>query len=199
MTTMTTIKSLETRKLVLLALLTAIVIVLQLLGAFVRFGPFSISLVLMPIAVGAVLINTWAGGWLGFVFGGVVLFTGDANVFLAIDPAGTIIVVILKGVLAGLAAGGAYRLLSRISKTLGAIGAAIACPIINTGVFIIGLYVFFLPTITEWAAAAGMISVMSFIFIGMVGFNFFFELGANLILSPVIVRLIQFQQDKKVT
>ena len=43
------------RKLTLLALFTAIVIVLQLLGSFIRFGPFSISLVLEPIVIGSAL------------------------------------------------------------------------------------------------------------------------------------------------
>ena len=42
----------DTRTLTGLALFTAIVVVLQFLGSFVRFGPFSISLVLIPIVVG---------------------------------------------------------------------------------------------------------------------------------------------------
>ena len=42
----------KTKTLTGLALFTAIVIVLQLLGSFIRFGPFSISLVLIPIVVG---------------------------------------------------------------------------------------------------------------------------------------------------
>ena len=65
-------KRLDTRTLTGMALLTAVVVILQLLGAFVRFGPFSISLVLIPIVVGAALYGVWAGAWLGFVFGVVV-------------------------------------------------------------------------------------------------------------------------------
>ena len=183
-------------KLVILALLTAIVFILQFFGVFIRFGMFSISLVLIPIVVGAALVNTWAGGWLGLVFGLVVLASGDANVFLAIDPVGATIVVIVKGVLAGLAAGAAYRLLSKINKTVGAISAAIICPIVNTGVFVIGAYVFFLPTLTEWGAAAGFSSVTAFIFVGMIGLNFLVEFGLNVVLSPAIVRLIQYGQNK---
>ena len=37
----------STRTLTGLAILTAVVVVLQLLGSFIHFGPFSISLVLM--------------------------------------------------------------------------------------------------------------------------------------------------------
>jgi len=196
-------KSFDTRKLVLLSLLTAIVIVLQIVGAFIKFGPFSISLVLLPIAVGAALVSPMAGGWLGLVFGFVVLVSGDANPFLAVNPAGTIIVVMLKGALAGLAAGAVYRLISNIiksgtGKTFAAIAAAAVCPIVNTGIFILGSYVFFLPTLREWSAAAGdYSSVTAFIFIGMIGVNFLVELGLNLALSPTIVRLIQYGQDRR--
>ena len=190
-------KTVRTRELVLLGLLTAIVFILQFVGAAIRFGPFSITLVLMPIVIGAALIGIYAGAWLGLVFGFVVLLTGDANVFLTIHPFGTVLVVLLKGALAGFAAGAVYKLLCTKGKTLAAVVAGAVCPIVNTGIFIIGAYVFFLPTIVEWGEAAGYANATSFIFIGMIGLNFLFELGLNLVLSPVIVRLIQYGQDKR--
>jgi len=195
---MKTAKSFNTRKLVLLALLTAIVVMLQFLGAFIRFGPFSISLVLLPIAVGAALNGIYAGGWLGFVFGFVVLLSGDAGAFLAINPAATIAVVLLKGTLAGFAAGAAYRLICGKSRTIAAITAAAVCPIVNTGVFIIGSYLFFIPTLTEWGVAAGAANVTAYIFLILISGNFLFELGLNLVLSPTIVRLIQYGQDRRI-
>ena len=47
-------KKLEIRKLVLGALMAALVVILQYMGSFVRFGPFSIFLVLIPIVIGAI-------------------------------------------------------------------------------------------------------------------------------------------------
>ena len=188
-------KTFNTRNLVLLAILTAIVVILQLLGTFIRFGQFSISLVLMPIAIGAALLGIIAGAWLGLVFGLVVLISGDANVFLALNPAATVFVVLLKGILAGLAAGAVYILLETRSKTIAAVSAAIACPLVNTGVFIIGCYAFFLPALTEWGIAGGAVSVTAFIFLVLVSANFLFELGVNLVLSPTIVRLIQYRHN----
>ena len=193
---MSNIKSLQTQKLVLLALLTAIVIILQIFGTFIRFGQFSISLVLMPIAIGAALLGVLAGAWLGLVFGIVVLLSGDASAFLMINPAATVFVVIIKGALAGLVAGFIYKLIEGRNRTIAAIAAAIACPVINTGVFIIGCYAFFLPTLTQWGIAAGAANVTAFIFIGLIGVNFFLELAINLVLSPAIVRLIQYRQEK---
>ncbi|MCL2628021.1 MAG: ECF transporter S component [Oscillospiraceae bacterium] len=193
---------LSTRRLVLLALLTAVVVILQLLGTFIRFGPFSISLVLMPIVAGAALIGITAGFWLGLVFGLVVLVSGDANIFLSINPIGTLIVVLSKGILAGLAAAIAYKLASKINKTVGAFAAAIVCPIVNTGVFALGAYIFFYDTISRWGTAEGFLSVPAYILVGMISVNFFFELGSNVILSPVVIRIIQYGQsmmDKKKT
>ena len=87
-----------------IGLLTAIVVVLQAMAVAIRFGVFNITLVLVPIVVGAALYGWKAGAWLGFVFGVVVLFT-DAGAFLAVNVPGTIITCILKGALAGAAAG----------------------------------------------------------------------------------------------
>ena len=130
-------KRFNTRKLTGLALLTAIVVILQFLGAFIRFGPFSISLVLIPIVVGAALYGVWAGAWLGFVFGIVVLLSGDAAAFMTISPLGTILTVLVKGSLAGLCAGAVYKLLSR-HETPAVIAAAVVTPVVNTGVFLLG-------------------------------------------------------------
>lgn len=262
-------RRIETFTIVGLGLLTAIVVVLQLIGSTIRFGTFSVSLVLMPIVVGAALFGIGAGAWLGFVFGVVVLLSGDANLFLGINPFGTIITVLLKGTLAGAAAGLIYKLLSGRKTTgrlalcissalmmlsgsfcvafgvwqnagalpenvmaavrsanaenthpgtvlivIGAILAAAGlalllytvikkpdlnvsaavfasaaiCPIVNTGIFLIGCRLFFFDTVKEWAGGS---NVFTFMIVGLVGFNFLFELAVNLILSPAIVMLIR--------
>jgi len=189
----------NTQKLVLLALLTAIVVVLQILAMATRplFPAFSITLVLVPIIIGAALIGTFAGGWLGLAFGAAVLISGDAAVFLGINPVGTVIVVLLKGALAGLAAGAVYKLFSKKNKTVAAAVAAVICPVVNTGIFILGTYIFFLPTINEWAAAAGYENATTYIIFGMVLVNFIVELVINIILCPVIVRLVHYGQARR--
>jgi uncharacterized membrane protein len=179
----------KTTKLVLLALLTAIVIVLQMLGSFIHFGTFQIALALVPIIVGAALCGIAAGGWLGLVFGVVVLLNGDAAAFLTVNPAGTIIVVLVKGIAAGLASGAVYKLLAYKNRYVAVLLASIASPIVNTGIFVIGSYLFFLPTISEWAGGAA--NATSFIFLSLVGGNFIFEFVVNVVLSGIIVRIIE--------
>ena len=52
-------------------MLAALVAVLQLLGQFIKFGPVSISLVLIPIVVGAALYGPTAGAVLGGYLAGL--------------------------------------------------------------------------------------------------------------------------------
>ena len=178
----------QIRKLVGIALFSAIVVLLQLLGSFIHlFGQFSISLVLIPIVVGAAVYGTGAGAWLGFVFGVTVLISGDASSFLAVNPVGTVLTVLLKGTLAGFFADLAYRLISKFSKYGAVIVSAVACPVVNTGIFLIGCRLFFFDTITEWAGGSGAVSYM---FLVLAGGNFIFELILNIVMSPVIVKLI---------
>jgi uncharacterized membrane protein len=204
-------KRFNIRRITGLAMMTVIVVLLQFLGAFIRFGPFSISLVLIPIVVGAALYGVIAGAWLGFVFGMVVLLSGDAAAFLVISPAGTILVVLLKGILSGLCAGAVYKALRRVDAQillkvkgrekwgveLGVIVSAIVAPVVNTGIFLLGCLVFFLPTIREWGLSTGFESVGKYMILGLVGGNFLFELLFNIVLSPVIVRLIRIGSRQK--
>lgn len=190
-------RRISTRTLTGLALFTAIVVALQFLGAFIRFGPFSISLVLIPIVVGAALYGPAAGAWLGFVFGLVVLLSGDAAPFLAVNPLGTVLTVLIKGAGSGLCAGLVYRAPEKTNEWLAVILAAVTAPVVNTGIFLLGCVLFFMPTVTEWATAMGFPNVGNYMIFGLVGANFLFELLFNILLSPVIVRLTKIgRQDR---
>ena len=178
------------RKITYLALLTAVVLIFQTLGSFIRLGPFQASLVLIPIVIGAALLGVTAGGWLGFVFGMHVLLSGDAALFLTIDFFGTILVVLLKGILCGMTAGLVFKLLKKFNTYVAVLVSAIACPVVNTGIFLLGCRIFFLEAVSAWASAEGM-SVTAYMFLILVGGNFIFELVLNIIFVPVILRLIR--------
>jgi len=188
------VKNFDTKKMVLLAILTAMVVVLQVMAVFLKpfFPMFTISTVFIPITIGAALCGIYAGAWLGLVFGFAVLISGDANLFLSINAGGTILTVLAKGTLAGLAAAIVYKLFENESKTFAVIFAAVACPAVNTGIFVAGCYLFFLPTISAWAEEAGFLNAAFFIFFGMIGINFFIEMAINMFFSPVITRLIDY-------
>lgn len=181
----------QTQTLVLGAVFTALVFILQYLSLFMRFSMFSVTFVLLPIIIGAATCGYKIGIWLGFIFGVAVLATGDAAPFLAIDYFGTIITVLLKGTLCGLAAGLTYKALQKYNHYLAILAAAFVCPIVNTGVFLLGCKIFFLEEIAAWGVGAGFNNVTAYMFLGLAGGNFLFELGTNLLLSPAVVRILK--------
>ena len=183
----------KTKKMVGIGLFTAIVVVLQMLGGGIKIGTmFSISLVLVPIVVGAAVYGWQAGGWLGLAFGVAVLFSGDAGAFMAVDPLATILVVLVKGIACGLVSGLVFTAFKRTNTLVAVIFAAVACPIANTGVFLLGCRFFFLETVTQWAAAFGYANAGAYMFLGLAGINFIIELAVNILLAPVITRLIAY-------
>ena len=181
----------KVKNMVGVALFSAIVVVLQLVSMQLRFAMFSITLTLVPIVVGAAVYHWKSGAVLGFVFGLAVLLTGDAAAFMAVNPIATVLVVLLKGTCCGLAAGLIYKALEKSSRTAAVVTAAISCPIVNTCLFLLGCLAFFMPTITQWGEAAGFADAGSYMIVGLVGTNFLIELGVNILLAPVCIRLIK--------
>ena len=187
-------KRFNTRKLTGLAILTALVVILQFLPIK---GPFFlITLTLVPIVIGSALYGALAGAWLGFIFGVTVLLSGDAAAFLTINIPGTIATVLVKGTLAGLAAGLVYKLASKVNRYFGVICSALVAPVVNTGIFLLGCRLFFMDTVNGWAAASGYENVGAYMILSLVGINFLIELGVDLVCSPVILRLINIRKKE---
>ena len=176
-----------------LGILTAIIIVLQVLTTFVRFGPFSITLALIPIVVGAAMYGKGAGAYLGAVFSVVVVIMcitgGDVGGFMvwSANPVMCVIMCMLKGTAARFLAGLMYQLVGKKNQLLGVILAALISPIANTGIFIIGMLLFFRETLASWAGGSDL---LTYIIMGLTGVNFLVELGVNIVLSPIVVKII---------
>ena len=183
----------RTFTLVGLAILTAIIIVLQVVTTYFPTKPFAITLALIPIVIGSALYGEKAGAYLGAVFSIVVLImcaagadAGGAMVFYA-NPAMCIVLCLLKGSAAGFVAGLVYNAVSKKNQILGAVLAAFCAPVVNTGIFIAGLLLFFRDVLAQWA---GDTDILFFAIIGLTGVNFLVELGVNMILCPVIVKVV---------
>lgn len=190
-------RSAHTKKLVLLALLTALVAVLAFYGGFIKIGSLaSISLTLIPVVIGATLCGPLAGAWLGGVAGVIFFATPDAVFWMGLSVHGTVITVMIKGILAGLCAGLVYKFFEKINHYLAVVMSAIVCPVVNTGIFLLGSLVFFSDTVSGGATAEGM-SVGMYLIIFFVGLNFVFELIANVAVSPAIVRILDIATKRK--
>ena len=72
-----------------------------------------------------------------------------------VDRLATVLVVLVKGVACGFFAGLVYKLFSKIHNVFAVFAAAIICPVVNTGVFLLGCQFFFLETVSAWGAALG--------------------------------------------
>lgn len=180
------------RKLVTLAILAAIIIVLQCFCSVIKIGAVSITLTLAPILVGAALYGAHAGAFLGAVFGIVVFATDSTALYLmSMNIAATAVICIGKGVLAGIAAGLVYKLLASKSRIGGVICAGVVSPIVNTGLFVGGMLLFFKDIIYSWASASGKPSMLAYVIFGLCGLNFVIELCVNLVLSTAICTIVK--------
>ena len=182
-------KNAKIKRMVGIALLMAMVIVLQFVGSMIPpiGGTVSISLVLIPIIVGAAIYGPGAGAILGATFAVVTIVNciigadpGGAMVFQA-NPLLCILVVAGKSILCGLASGWVYVLVSKINRYVAMLCAAIICPIVNTGVFVTCMLLWFKPVLSAWA---GGTDVITYVLTGLILCNFVPEMILNVIFSP---------------
>jgi uncharacterized membrane protein len=195
-------------KAITLTLFAAIIAVLQLISTFVKFGPFSITLALAPIIIAGALYGVRAGTAMGAVLSLVILVMGltgaDGGGVLWLmslypaAPAVTVLLILVKTTLAGFVASLVYRAIAKWNDWVATVAAGILCPVVNTGIYLLGMVLFFTDTVVGGAAAEGM-NVVAYLFIGMVGLNFPVELCVNLALSAAIVQVVRIVGRKKGT
>ena len=191
-------KNSRTQQLVMAAMMTALVIVFQLLATYTKFfGPFESAIGLIPIAIGACLCGPIVGAWLGLIFGIIVLATGGGALFFAFSIPGTIITVLLKGAAAGFVAGLVYKLLEKKLGFFAAIFASLACPLVNTGIFLLGGAIFFMPYAAAIGEVVGIDEAGFGVFIALALGNFLIEVLMNGVLGPVFVRILKIRKKTR--
>lgn len=199
----------KTLELVQLAMLAALVVVLQIISALIPpiGGMVSITLTLIPVVIGAILFGKKGGAILGFTFGLIVMI----NCITALDPGGNILwnanpiltalLCLLKGVLAGFVPAVVYsaisgkKTMSVTKKVFATALAAMLAPIVNTTTFVIGMLLFFKETLTIWAGGQALIV---YILLGLAGLNFLIEFIINIILTPAIIRIVDVVKKKAI-
>lgn len=183
----------KVQRMVGMALLMALVIVLQAIGGMIPpIGGFSISLVLVPIVIGAAVYGIGAGALLGATFGVIVYINcvtgadvGGAMVFQA-NPILCFLVVMAKGMLAGVAAGAVYAALKEKNAYLAMLLAAIVCPLVNTGIFVACMLTFFVDILAAWAGGG---EILGYVLTGLIVANMLPEILINVVLSPASARI----------
>lgn len=193
-----------------IALLIALVFVLQTLGSFIKIGALPLSFVLVPIVIGAIHLGPVCGAVLGGVFGLITVIMGitgvDAFSFMLweINPVCFILVCMLKAVLAGLVPSLVYRGLLKLFRGKGVTAAtvisSVCAPIVNTCVFVVGMLLFFTGAAESLMTVEGFTgfeNAVQVVILGLAGLNFVGEFTVNLVLSPAIVRIIDAVSKKR--
>lgn len=188
-------KNANIKRMVGIALLMAMVVVLQFVSGMIPpiFGIVSISLALIPVVFGAAVFGPGAGCILGATLGVVVSINsitgsdpGGHTVFQA-SPILCLLVIMAKGALAGLASGWVYKLLKGRNGYVAMLLAAIVCPVVNTGVFLASMALFFKDVLN---ALAGGGDVVAYVLSALVLCNFVPELVINVAFSPAGQRIL---------
>ena len=191
----------KTVRLSRLALFSALILLLNYtpLG-YIRVFALEITLIIIPVTLGAMLLGPADGAILGGVFGLVVVITGllgfDGGTVLFLcsqNALATVLICLVKGTAAGFLAGLTYEALAKKSRLAGVITAGIVCPVVNTGLFILGMLLCFYDVLSSWASGSSLIYYLIF---GLTGVNFLIELAVNLILSSTLVRIIKVGEKR---
>lgn len=191
----------KTLKMVQVAFMAALIVALQLVSTMTAgLLPVNITLTLMPIVIGGMLLGPAYGAALGLIFGLIVLVmcaagmdVGGAILFQA-NPFLCSLLCLLKGGVAGFAPAFLFQKTGEIMKKSSGhyfgvtmLGAAL-CPILNTGIFCLGMVLFYKDILTAWA---GGTDVISYMLLGLAGINFVIEFLINVILCPLVVRSLR--------
>ena len=163
-------------------------IVLQVAGNFVQIGPVSINLSLVPIALCAILYGPFSAALLGLFSGVLVLFAPSTEaVFMPVSAIGTVLVCLIKSTVAGLLGGVVYKLVSKKNAIASYILCGMTIAIINTGLFVVGCLIFFMPVLVE--NSKDYANAYAFLFLGMIGWNFIFEVISASVFTPLVAKI----------
>ena len=190
-------KFFNTRMIATTGILLAIEILLQVLGNYIVIpgGFASLNFSLIIITLGAILYGPFIGGFLGLISGLMTLFAPTTmSYFFSVSPAGTVIACLLKTTVAGVVAGLVMIPFKKKEKvTSGAITVSILVPTINTGLFAIFCLCFFMQRLTEINPE----NIASALFLGMIGFNYIFEILTTTIITPSLLKIMEHVSTNK--
>lgn len=179
-----------TKQLTGAAVLSAVEVVMIAISNYITIGPVNMNLSLVPIALGAMLYGPIVGGFLGFINGVVtILSPSTMAVFMPISPIGTILVCLLKTTVAGLVSGLLFKAY-RNKSMLSALTSSIVVPFINTGLFVVGCYLFFQSWLN--VGAVGYDNSFMFLLFAVMGWNFLIEVVISTVLSPSVYSIVRY-------
>ncbi len=198
-------KKTDVRLLTELALLTAVLLVMNYtpLGYLKTPWGVEITFMVIPVAVGSLILGPMAGAFLGLVFG----LTSFAQCFgasalgvimLQENPLGTFVCCVVNRVLVGLIPGLLYGQFKRSSRLRGP-GLALCCfltPALNTLLYIAGNWMIFHDTwlnvsVTTYGYTGGGGASLLIFMLGLVAVNGLAEAASSLVLGTAVCKALE--------
>ncbi len=192
---MKTTTNFSTRRMVQLALFTAIIIIMAFTPiGYIKTPAIEITLIVVPVTVGAIILGPVSGAILGTVFG-ITSFiqcfgmSPFGAALLGINPVSTFILCMVPRILMGWLTGWIFLAVKKINKDLSYVVANLVGPLLNTVFFLITLVLLFYKTEYIQGLAKGSSNVIMFA-ITFVGVNGLVEAGICFILGTAIAKAI---------
>ena len=200
-------KKMSVSELTTIGLMTGILIVMSFtpLGYFRTMG-LDISLMMIPVGIGAMLIGPRAGLWLGFIFGATSFYQtmmGSSPVMMMlfnINPVFTFLLCIPTRMLMGWLTGMIFKGVHKVdrSKTISYFIGGFSAAFLNTVFFMGALMLFFWNTsyIQELNASLGGLNPIMFV-VAFVGVNGLLEMPASCVVGGIISKAVNRAFFKK--
>ena len=183
--TRTSASKFNTKYMVELALMVAVILVMSLtpLG-YIRTPGLSITLLTVPVAVGAIILGPVGGLICGLAFG----LTSFYQCFVG-GAMGTVVTRTLEGFLTGLIFKGLHSI--KGVKKFSYYIASLCCPLLNTLLFMSSLVLFFYNTdyVQAFVTALGAKNPLIFVVL-FVGVQGLIEAGICFIVASVVSRAL---------
>lgn len=190
------------RNIAYLAVLVALLIVLQLFASAIPMFGVTLNFSLIPIVLAGIFFGMWGGGLLGLVSGlltflvTAVMGREPSTAFLfQASPVILTLTCIGKTTIAGLAAGFLYRVIAKKSALAASYVAAVVVALLNTGLYLLGI-VFMKDAASQYLgteATAGAVFIAVF---ALVWLNFVLETVINVLFAPAICRIEKVVNSK---
>ena len=191
--------------LVRVSVLVAIMLLLEITGlGMIKTAGLEITILMVPVIVGAIVMGPAAGAVLGGVFGCISFWecfgkSWFGTTLLGINPVFTFIVCVPTRVLAGWLCGLAFKGLNKLDKTnLWSFGAAgLIGALCNTVLFMTILCLCFYNTEFIQGFVQQMGSANPFMFVvAFVGINGLIEAGVCLVTGAAIAKAVVYSRGK---
>ena len=191
-------KFFSAKNVAILGILIALVIVLQLFASAVPMFGVTLNFSLIPIAFAGILLGAFGGAIVGFVCGLVVFISmavlgGEVftSTLFQAHPVMLTLICIGKTTIAGLVSGLVFKFLSKKKEFLAVCISAIILPIINTGIYMLGIIIMKDTTATFLGMGANSAMAVFGAVFALIWLNFVLEMAVNIVFIPMIERVVK--------